>query len=280
MLVSSGVSEKEPKTTAQGFPVSDIKGNWNYVGVNFFSDMQLNANGNGENLYASFVIPGTVNPAQSSLKSYTYTKIHQYFYTYDTDTTKSILRYLNDTTLSISYQYKNLNTLSYYTRPAAPPIVKQENKPAPVTENKTVSGDCKVTGKFLEKGAFNIEQGKYSDYSAGGYIHHITVECKGENLSIFVESSSGEKIEKSIATAIPPIGRTIVNNSKVLGTWKGRWWYQTVTYEYEKTYGSYPYNMEVIWQLLENGNIVIAPPYDIANPRNGQVGYTLFTKIR
>lgn len=209
---------------------------------------------------------------------------------YDKGDDFMLVRFESDDRLSL---WNNGSLVGYFKNPALakkPEPKKEEtvktkpeeNKPKPVTENKSISGDCKVTGKFLEKGQFYIETGKlyvYADNQVSN-IHTITVGCQGQNLSVFIESSSGERIEKSIATAIPPVERPIVNNSKVLGTWKGRWHYQIKTYADDNINGTSPYGLEVIFQLLENGNIVIAPPYDIANPRNGQVGYILFTKIR
>ena len=122
-ILVSTEGEKKPKSTAQSFPTIDIKGKWNYLGIAESTELQLTAN--GENLFANFT--------GSGFKDFPFTKIHDYFYTYNTDTTKSSISYINDTTLSISYQHRNLKKLSYYTRPATPPIVKKENKPVTIS---------------------------------------------------------------------------------------------------------------------------------------------------
>jgi hypothetical protein len=153
-LVNSGAGEEKPKVTAQSSPAMDIKGTWNYLGFNLFSDLELTTN--GEKLNASFLFHGK----SAGLKNFPYTKVHQYFYTYDTDTTKSWIRYINDTTLSISYQHRNLKTLSYFTRPAAAPIVKQENKPVTETQ-EALKG--KITHWECRNGGYGTDEMEMKD---------------------------------------------------------------------------------------------------------------------
>ncbi len=153
-LVSPVANGEKLKPIAQGLPASDIKGKWDYNSITYFNKLQLTAN--GENLYASFNQPGYLPPP--ALKNFLYTKTGKYAYTYKTDSTESILRYLNDTTISISYQHRNLNTLSYFTRPAAAPIVKQENKP--VTE-EALKG--KITHWECRNGGYGIHEMEMKD---------------------------------------------------------------------------------------------------------------------
>jgi hypothetical protein len=203
-LVAAKADENKPGSTAQNFPVRDIKGKWNYVGINMWSELQLTTNGEG--LYASFTYPGFSIP--EPFKNFPFTKVHQYFYTNDTDTTNSWIRYINDTTLSISYQHRNLKTVSYYTRPAAPPIVKQENKPAPVTENKTVTGNSGICGKW-SLGAYDDKHERYY----GSYIIDIT--CTGDMLSIRYEKDLSKLYQGTVATG------TITTAQKTSGYYYG-----------------------------------------------------------
>jgi len=167
-LITSEASESKIKNLVQSVPSIDINGKWNYNGINLYNELNLIIN--GDLLLATFSFPGYSTNTPAAYKNLPYKKIHQYFYTYYTDTTKSILRYLNDTTVSISYQYKNLNTLSYFTR-SVTPVVKQENKPAPVTENKSSeifecldcnTGETKIRHVKLFAGGLILSLGDWS----------------------------------------------------------------------------------------------------------------------
>ena len=83
------------------------------------------------------------------------------------------LVFLSPTRIYLSYVYKNYVSFGYYNKIAVP-IVKQETKPAPVTENKTVATNCDISGKW-HTGEMNIPY-------TGDYL--IQVECLGDNINI------------------------------------------------------------------------------------------------
>jgi hypothetical protein len=209
-LVSSDLSQDKPKTITQSIPDIDIVGKWQYVGTKEYRELELSIK--GDSLYAKFPPYGG--------KPWLYKKTSQFVYTFKTDSTESVLRYLNNTTISISYQHRNLNTLSYYTRPAAPPIVKQENKPAPVTENKTVIGGCPdLSGEWL-----SVEDNVYYSGRKSGVSHPVTIKITSVGL---VWSSSGQG--KYQNCDCKKISATSYRCDYLKSEWKG--WYGILTCE-------------------------------------------------
>ena len=80
-------------------------------------------------------------------------------------------------------------------KPAAPPIVKQENKPAPVTENKTVSGGCpELSGDWLA-----VEDNVYSGDFKSTYSHPVTIRTTSEGISWSAPSRKEYAICKKVS---------------------------------------------------------------------------------
>lgn len=135
------------KGTTQIVTPADATGTWRSEDKSLASieDLKVRITPLGENMLCNFG-----KEDGRGKKTFTYKKVAPNTYEYKEDNGAiGRLLFLSPDRICFWFVYKNYVSIGYFNKPAAAPIVKQEDKPAPVTENKTTSEECSdLNGKW------------------------------------------------------------------------------------------------------------------------------------